>query len=158
MLYVDDYFTKKFLKKFDLDNKDLPDATVRTTFAHIARTICIAFTALAARYHQGNITDKNVTALTESPTSSDVYDILRDLGDMKFLLPIKLYTDAYDAILDKLFAAIVEDGITVYSFKCEQNKSLTAANFLKNDENYYLILQKRWSTLRAEIRETFADI
>ncbi|MBE8951808.1 MAG: AIPR family protein [Quinella sp. 1Q7] len=158
LLYVDDYFTKKFLKKFDLDNKDLPDATVRTTFAHIARTICIAFTALAARYHQGNITDKNVTALTTSPTSSDVYDILRNLGDMKFLLPIKLYTDAYDAILDKLFAAIVEDGITVYSFKCEQNKSLTAANFLKNDENYYLILQKRWSPLRAEIRKIFADV
>ena len=84
--------------------------------------------------------------------------MLRNLGDMKFLLPIKLYTDVYDKTLDNLFGAIIEEGITVYSFKCEQNKSLTAANFLKNDENYYLILQKRWSTLKREIQETFANV
>lgn len=84
--------------------------------------------------------------------------MLRNLGDMKFLLPIKLYTDAYDKTLDNLFGAIIEEGITIYSFKCEQNKSLTAANFLKNDENYYLILQKRWSTLKREIQETFANV
>lgn len=158
LLYIDDYFTRKFLPKFDRENKDFPDASVRTSFAHIARTICIAFTALAARYNQGNITDKDVTALISSPTDSDVYKMLRNLGSMKFLLPIKLYTDAYDTLLNNLFGAIIEEGITIYSFKCEQNKSLTAANFLKNDENYYLILQKRWSTLRNEIHKTFSDI
>ena len=159
LLYIDYYFKEKFLSKFDKDNKDLPDASDRTSFAHIARTICIAFTALAARYHQGNFTDKDVTALTDSPTSSAVYKSLRDLGDMKFLLPIKLYTDAYDATLDKLFGAIIEEGVTIYSFKRdENNKSLTAANFLKNDENYYLILKKRWSTLRREIQKIFSDV
>ena len=158
LLYVNDYFNKAFLRNFDRDNKDLPDATVRTTFAHIARTICIAFTALAARYHQGNITDKDVKDLTAAPNSSDVYKMLRDLGDMKSLLPVKLYTDAYDAALDKLFGAIIEEGITIYSLKCENNKSLTAANFLKQDENYYFILQKRWATLRKEIHKVFADM
>ena len=108
LLYIDDYFTKKFLPKFDKENKDFPDASVRTPFAHIARTICVAFTALAARYHQGNFTDKDVTALISSPKAPDVYKSLRNLGDMKFLLPIKLYTDAYDAILDKLFGAIIK--------------------------------------------------
>lgn len=160
LLYIDYYFTKTFLKKFDRDNEDLPDASVRTTFAHIARTICIAFTALAARYYQNNITDKKVTALTDSPTSSDVYKMLRDLDTMKSLLPIKLYTEAYDVALDKLFSAIIEEGITIYSLKVEQkdNKSLTAANFLKNDENYYAILKKRWPTLRSEIRKTFSNV
>ena len=109
LLYIDYYFKEKFLKKFDGENKDLPDASDRTSFAHIARTICIAFTALAARYHQGNFTD--VTALTSSP---DVCKSLRDLGDMKFLLPVKLYTDAYDATLDKLFGAIIEEGTKNY--------------------------------------------
>ena len=158
LLYIDYYFKEKFLRKFDQDNKDLPDASFRTPFAHISRTICVAFTALAARYHQGNLTDKDITSLISSPTAPEVYKMLRNLGDMKFLLPIKLYTDAYDKTLDNLFGAIIEEGITVYSFKCEQNKSLTAANFLKNDENYYLILQKRWSTLKREIQETFSNV
>ena len=158
LLYIDDYFTKKFLLKFDQDNKDLPDASVRTPFAHISRTICVAFTALAARYHQQNLKDSDITMLISSPSTSEVYKMLRDLDDMKFLLPIKLYTDAYDVALDKLFTAIIEEGITVYSFKSEQNKSLTAANFLKNDENYYLILQKRWAILRSAIRQIFADV
>lgn len=158
LLYIDDYFNKTFLRKFDRENKDLPDATVRTTFAHIARTICIAFTALASRYHQDNITDKDLTALISSPTSSEVYKMLRNLGDMKFLLPLKLYTDAYDATLNKLFDAIIEEGITIYSLRSDQNKSLTAANFLKKDENYYLILQLRWSTLRNKIHTIFSDI
>lgn len=155
---MDYYFTKKFLSKFDRENKDLPDAYDRTSFAHTARTICVAFTALAARYYQSNITDRDITTLISSPTSSDVYKTLRNLGNMKTLLPIKLYTDVYDATLDNLFGAIIEEGVTIYSFKREQNKSLTAANFLKNDENYYLILKKRWSTLRAEIRKTLADV
>lgn len=159
LLYVDYYFTKEFLSKFDRENKDLPDAADRTSFAHTARTICVAFTALAARYHQGNITDKDVTSLISSPTSQEVYKMLRNLGDMKALLPIKFKTDAYDLTLDNLFGAIIEEGVTFYSLKRdEHNKSLTAANFLKNDENYYLILKKRWSTLRTGIRKTFADV
>ena len=162
LLYIDYYFIKNFLPKFDRENKDFPDASDRISFAHISRTICIAFTALAARYHQGNFTDKDITSLISSPTAPDVYKMLCNLDDMKFLLPIKLYTEAYDAVLDNLIGAIIEEGVTIYSFKRDDNehnnKSLTAANFLKNDENYYLILQKRWSTLKREIQKIFANI
>jgi len=162
LLYIDYYFTKKFLPKFDRDNKDLPDAADRISFAHISRTICIAFTALAARYYQNNLTDKDVTALTSSPTTTNVYKMLCNLGDMKSLLPINLYTDAYDEVLDNLFGAIIEEGVTIYSLKRDgnenNNKSLTAANFLKNDENYYLILRKRWSTLKKNINKIFSEI
>ena len=156
LLYIDYYFKEKFLSKFDRDNKDLPDASDRISFAHIARTICIAFTALAARYHCGNLTDKDITDLTTSP--ADSYEKLRDLGDMKFLLPLKLDTETYDAALNELFEAIINAGAEIYSDKAEGDKSLTAANFLKNDENYYLILQKRWSTLKREIQKIFAEI
>ena len=100
LLYIDDYFVKKFLSKFDRENKEIPDAETRIPFAHTARTICIAFTALAARYNQGNLTDKDITDLTNSP--ADSYGKLRELGDMKFLLPMKLKTDEYDAALNEL--------------------------------------------------------
>lgn len=158
LLYIDDYFTRKFLPKFDRENKNTHDASELLPFAHSARTICIAFTALAARYSQGNITDKDIElllTLTNTPDSS-VYDKLRDIGNMKNLLPLKLETDSYDAALDKLFNAIINEGFTVYSFAHDNNKSLTAGNFLKNDNNYYRILDKRWRTLRTEIRETFS--
>ena len=96
--------------------------------------------------------------MINAPNSADVYKKLRDLGEIKYLLPIKLYTDAYDAALDKIFSAIIEEGITIYSLKAEDNKSLTAANFLKQDENYYFILKKRWAILRTAIREIFAGM
>ena len=84
--------------------------------------------------------------------------MLRDLGDIKFMLPVKIYTDAYDAVLDNLFGAIIDEGIDVYSSKCEQNKSLTPTNFLKNDDNYYLILKRRWSRLKKEIGKIFPNL
>jgi len=155
LLYIDDYFTKKFLPKFDCENKDMPDAANRIPFAHTARTICIAFTALAARYHYRNLTDKDVTFFTTSTSDSDVRKMLHNLGDMKSLLPIELYTDAYDVALNELFEAIIEEGMVIYSPKALADKSLTPANFLKKDANYYEILKQRLPTLSKTIRRTF---
>ena len=155
LLYMDYYFTSKFLPKFDKENKNTHDAAELLPFAHSARTICIAFTALAARYSQGNITDEDIDLLLSNTPNSGVDDKLRDIGNIKNLLSLKLETDFYDAALDKLFNAIINEGFTVYSFAHDNNKSLTAGNFLKNDNNYYRILDKRWRTLRTEIRETF---
>ena len=138
----------------------MPDAADRLPFASNARTICIAFTALAARYWQGNLTDKDITALTSAQNDSDVnssYKTLRDLGDMKFLLPIKLKTDAYDATLDGLFEAIIDEGTVIFSDARENNSNLAAANFLKSDKNYYKILKRRCSTLRRAIKEIFSE-
>ena len=154
LLYIDDYFKGKFLPKFDRENKDMPDAANRITFAHTARTICIAFTALAARYHCGNLIDKDITDLTTSP--ADSYEKLRNLGDMKFLLPLKLDTETYDAALNELFEAIINAGAEIYSDKAEGDKSLTAANFLKKDSSYYDILKRRWATLKRIITGIFA--
>lgn len=153
LLYVDDYFIKKFLPKFDKKNKDMPEASALIAFAHVARTICISFTALAARYSQGNLTDKDITLLVSNP--SDAYKILRNIENVKYLLPMKLSTDSYDATLDKLFNEIINEGFTDYSNAHDNNPSLTAANFLKKDDNYYTILRKHWRTLSPKIREIF---
>lgn len=155
LLYMDDYFTTKFLPQFDKENKNIPEASELLPFAHSARTICIAFTALAARYSQDNITDEDITLLVSNTSNSGIYDKLRDIDNIKNLLPLKLETDSYDAALDKLFTAIIDAGFDIYSLAHDDNLSLTAGNFLKNDNNYYNILRKRWRTLRNEIRETF---
>lgn len=157
LLYIDCYFRKKFQPKYEAEQKDKPNADNIIPFANKARTICIAFTALAARYHQGNITDKDVTALINSPTDSDVYKMLRDLGSMKFLLPIKLYTDAYDAALKTLFRAIIKAGTKNFSQERKRNSNLTANSFLQNDRNYYDILKEHWEDLSEKINEVFAD-
>ena len=156
LLYINDYFTQKFLKKFDTENKDMPDASDRISFAHVARTICIAFTALAARYYQGNLTDKDIALLVSKPSDSSVYDKLRDIEKIKYLLPMNLYTNSYDATLDKLFTAIIEEGFTAYSYKHDNEPSLTAANFLLKDDNYYEVFKRRWSVLRKEINKIFS--
>ena len=154
LLHMDDYFTKKFLPKFDKENKDMPDASSLVAFAHVARTICISFTALAARYCQNNLTDKDITLLVSN--QSDAYKILRNIESIKYLLPVEVCTDSYDKILDQLFNAIINEGFTEYSFAHENNPSLTAANFLKKDDNYYIILRKHWRTLSHEIRKVFS--
>ena len=158
LLYIYYYFDKIFQPKFDRENRNLPNANDKITFANKARTTCVAFTALAARFHQKNISDENIAMLISAPTSSDVYKMLRDLGGMKFLLPIKLYTDAYDATLDKLFKAIIKAGTKNYSMERKHNPNLTPNSFLQNDKNYYDILNDHWDTLREEIQKIFAEI
>ena len=106
------------------------------------------------------MTDKDVAALTSAQSDSDVnssYKTLRDLGDMNFLLPMKLQTDAYDATLDGLFEAIIDEGTVIFSDARENNSNLAAANFLKSDKNYYKILKRRCSTLRRAIKEIFSE-
>lgn len=153
LLYMDDYFIKKFLPKFDKENKDMPEASSLIAFAHVSRTICISFTALAARYYQGNLTDKDITLLVSN--QSDAYKVLRNIEDVKYLLPMRLSTDSYDATLEQLFNGIINAGFTDYDNAHENNPSLTAANFLKKDDNYYTILRKHWRTLSPEIRKIF---
>lgn len=165
LLYINNYFKETFEPKFKRENKNDDDAKIRTSFASNARTICIAFTALAARYHQDNITDETLKIMfTVAQANSDadaLYKAVRDIGEMQSLLPKKflLDMDLYDAVLDKLFEAIIESGILVYSFACDDNPNLTATNFLKSDKSYYAILKKFWSpTLKKTIREVFADV
>lgn len=160
LLYMDYYFDKIFQPKFETANKNLPNAAVKIPFANNSRRICVAFATLAARYYKRNITDKDVTDLISDPTSLDVYKMLRNLGDMKTLFPMKFDRDAYDAALDKLFKAIIKAGTQTYDYvrkHKDDSKALTARNFLQNDKNYYLILNEHWDTLRDDITETFFE-
>ena len=159
LLYMDDYFRKRFLKKFDAENKGKPNAEIRIPFAHLSRTICIAFATLAARYHQGNITEEDLTILTAKQIDSKALSkIFRNLGNIKTLLPMKLYTDSYDTALDKLFNAIISAGTKLFSSERRHNQNLTATNFMKHDKHYYNILCDYWEDLEIKVGEVFAEV
>lgn len=165
LLYINHYFNETFKPKFKRDNENEDDAELRLPLANKARTICIAFTALAARYHQGNITDQELRTIFAAATSQsnstadDLYKAVRDIGSMQSLFPKKFSENMnlYDAALDKLFTAIIEEGILIYSFVRDSKPTLTANSFLQDDKNYYLILKRRWSTLKAVIRDVFSE-
>ena len=165
LLYIDYYFKKKFRPKFEKDNKN-EDAgeTQIMPFANKARTLCIAFVALAARCHNRNITEQNLkiifSAATSDSVSGDLYKAVRDLGEMQSLFPKKLSEniDLYDAALDKLFTAIIEEGFSSYSDARDGNPKLTENSFLQSDKNYYRILKSHWKQLKRTITEVFADV
>lgn len=163
LLYIDNYFRTTYQKKFDRENMNTPDSANRISFAHNARTICIAFVALAARYHQNELTTQDIESIFNiarvENASDTIYEVFHDLGNMKSLLPTAMWENKnlYDAALDKLFSAIIEAGIINYNMACDNDSTLTATNYLKRERNYYGILKNHWnSSLAREIRSTFA--
>lgn len=164
LLYIDNYFKTSFQKKFDRMNNDTPDSANRISFAHNARTICIAFVALAARYNQHELSTQDLESIFSvsriDGATDSIYDIFHDLGHMQYLLPPAKWENKnlYDAALDKLFTAIIEAGIINYNMACDNDSTLTATNYLKREKNYYGILKNHWNVLLAPaIRETFSD-
>ena len=165
LLYIDYYFRNAFLKKFDRENEIMPDANERINFAHNARTICIAFVALASRYYQKNITAENLkvvfnTIRNNNVSDNAVYNAFSDIGDIACILPKNVFNDKdqYDSILDKLFTMIINAGIVNLSVACQYGATDTAANYLKSDKNYYSILQTNWFSLSEGIKSIFSPL
>lgn len=160
LLYIDHYFRDSFCERYVKENKEGKNPE-RISFANNARTICIAFASLAARYHQGNIKDTILTKLenfgrSESEAES-LYKIFRELGKIQTLFPKKFVDnpDLYDKALNILFSAIIHKGTSAYLYDTKNTPSLTAANYLKKDVNYYTILSFNWDDLKEKISEAF---
>ena len=158
LLYIDHYFKTTFLKKFDRDNENMPDANERISFAHNARTICIAFVAFASRYYKNNISLQDLqtifnAARSDNANDAALYDIFSNINSINFILPPAVFAqkDLYDAALDQLFTVIINAGITSFSMASQYDSTLTATNFLKKDKNYYSILRNHWASINADI-------
>lgn len=165
LLYIDYYFRNIYQKKFDRDNASVPGANDRISFAHNARTICIAFAAFASRYHQGNIQNQHLdtiftAARSDSATDSRLYDIFANLDGVSYFIPAAVFNqkDKYDALLDQLFTTIINAGITSFSMASRYDSTLTATNFLKKDKNYYAILDDHWTSICGDIKRIFEGI
>lgn len=161
LLYIDDFFRSTFIKEYDRNNKgEGKKAEDKISFAHNARTACIAFVAFASRYIDGNLTDRDVDSMTYAKSDTDIYDIFRELDGFDFILPQQLFAqkDKYDDVLRKLFNLIISSGITAYTFAKGYDPSVTATNFLKSDKNYYKIISAQWPQIKSEIKKIFDGI
>ena len=164
LLYIDHYFRTAYQRNFDRENSSKPNASVRISFAHNARTICVAFVAFAARYRQQNFSDQDLIPILNTSRSESnldaLYETFQELGSLKYLILPQLFDrkEQYDTILNKLFSVIIEAAITSYSIECRYDTTLTATNYLKKDKNYYNILEAQWSRICEDINQIFADV
>ena len=165
LLYIDYYFRTTFQRKFDRENADLPDANDRISFAHNARTICIAFVAFASRYYYGNISNNDLNTIfavarTDSASDSRLYDIFANIDNVTHFIPPEIFNekDRYDDVLDKLFNIIIEAGITSFMMASGFDTTLNATNYLKKDKNYYSILAIHWRNISASINRIFEEL
>lgn len=168
LLYIDNYFRTQFQHNFDHENSTMPNANVRISFAHNARTICVAFVAFAARYRQQNITLQDLAPIFSSSSSDSIsdsildslYETFRTLGQIQYFILPELFNDKeqYDKILKKLFSTIIDAGITHYSMACRYDSTLTPTNYLKRDKNYYNIICDQWPNILGRINKIFEDI
>lgn len=164
LLYIDYYFRSTFLKNFDRDNSSMPNSNDRISFAHNARTICIAFTAFASRYQQGNIPEQDLATVftagyRDNGTDAKLYDIFSNLDGISYLIPPSVFAEKNrcDAVLNALFNVIINAGITSFSMAVRYDNTLTATNFLKRDKNYYAILSDQWVAIREKIKNIWEE-
>ena len=165
LLYIDYYFRTKFLKEFDKEANNAPDANLRITLAHNARTICIAFVAFACRYCQNNFSVSDLQIIfnasrSENAAESGVYNVFADLNSIQYLLPPHLFAQKndYEAVLDKFFNVIINAGFASFSMASNFDPAITPTNYLKKDSSYYSILKTQWSAIQAEIKRIWSSI
>lgn len=161
LLYIDYYFRKVFLKRFDSENNRGPDSEDKIAFAHNARTICTAFVFLVSRYYYGTISNDAMTTIFNASKSDiaveKLYDITSNLHNVQCILPKKLFDnkDRYDDTLYKLFTLIINEGTSCYTMAKQYEEGLNATNYLKKDKNYYNILKVQWTHLQRETKIIF---
>lgn len=161
LLYIDTYFRKCFLKKFDSENESNPNVSELIPFAHNARTTCISFVAFATRYKHGNITNKDLSIIfnniREGSYNTHLYDIFKNIDNIDSFLPkgISKNMDKLDNFLYELFDTIIKMGRKCYSNDRKHDSSLNESNYLKKDNNYYSILKSEWDTIEEKINTIF---
>lgn len=164
LLYIDHYFRAVYQKTFDRENSERVDANPRISFAHNARTICIAFVAFASRFRQGNISMQDLSPLFERSSSENIsdalYETFRNLGSLQYFIPPQAFNNKgqCDEILNKLFSVIIEAGIISYLHECGHDSTLTATNYLKKDKSYYDILRIEWNRIQMDIGRIFSEL
>lgn len=162
LLYIDYYFTKVFLKKFDENMKDNPNSTELIPFGHNARTVCIAFTSFASRFYQGNLTNDSIKKLFDSKEgeyNNRLYDIFKNLDHFDSIFEPKVFEnkDVLDTHLYNLFIGFIKAGRKCYSSDKRSDSSLNETNYLKKDYNYYNILKIEWDDNLVELAKKEFD-
>lgn len=163
LLYIDNFFRNAFIKKFDNEiTSTTPDSDIKIQFANNARTVCTAFVMMASRIYQKNMTVDKLrilftAAINDSLSDSTVYNVVKDLEGINWILPPEVFCDKdrYDEILLRLFRLIIKLGTHDLKIMKRSNETLTASNYLKKDANYIEILNNNWDSIDEGITEIF---
>ena len=162
LLYADTYFRRKFIYRFEKDQANSPVSAEIIPFARNARTICLAFLVFASRFYNKSLKEVDIKTIFDNVNKDKAYedyfyDIFRDVTNVAPLLPKKIFEnkDLYDEALYKLFSMIIFSGRRYYSTKKESDSTLSESNFLKRDQNYYLILKFDWDNLSTKIIDLY---
>ena len=158
LLYINYYFDKggfkgRFAKDYSIQADIIP-------FANNSRTLCIAFSAFASRFTNGNITDDAINQMRNAKEPfadyyhdyiySGVRNIKQDKGG---IFQKDLSKDQIDEGLYSLFTAIINAGYTHYCALRDSGTVSNESNYLKNDLRYYQILKASFPMLRSTIEE-----
>ena len=152
-LYIDHYYRNDFLKDYRKEKKNTAQGANLIAFAQNARTICLSFVSLVARYLQDNITESDIMLICEAANKNSATEKMRDaiidLGNVKHLFDPSIFNDKekYDALLYKLFNLIISEGNKFYTIQRNYEEGLNVANYLKKDKNYYSIIKGSWDSL-----------
>lgn len=162
LLYVDYYFRKIFIQKFDKAHEQSPFADEIIPFAHNARTICIAFVVFASQYFKNQYSKEDLKILLNNYDREDAYDayfydIFKKIGNISPLFSKQLFNnkDEYDQVLYELFNLIILTGQRYFRSEKKHDNKLIESNFLKKDKNYYGILSFDWDNLSENIKNLF---
>ena len=161
LLYYDHYFRTSFQRAFDRENATAPNASVRISFAHNARTICVAFAAFAARYRQGNITDQDLIEKVKLKLSTiDIDGIIDSRGIIA--LNAKIFSEIVRNLPDN-DVVIETESDNQAIITCEKAKFNIAAQ--SGDDFSYLPAIEREDfitisefTLKEVVRQTIFSI
>ena len=164
LLYIDFYFRKTYQKIFDSENASLNDSGIRISFAHNARTICVAFVALSARIRQNNLSDQSLSpmftrTITDSVTDS-LYDVFKDLGNLRHFVDPQVFSnkDKYDELLKRLFDIIINAGVFTYQMEIRYDNTITPSNYLKRDVNYYTIISTQYNRIKDDFMRVYDEL
>lgn len=157
LLYIDNYFRKKFVKQYasNTSNKNT------IPFANNSRTICISFISFASRYIQGNITEKDIELIFEKydddkSYDKHFYDIFKKLDNFNHIFNKLYFKNSKDVIDEKLYQlcnTLIKEGYKIYNSSHSKDHSLNESNYLKQDKNYFNILETCWDDLLIVIKD-----
>lgn len=163
LLYIDNYWKKVFKNKFEKQIRGTA-ASEMIPFANNSRTICVAFTMLAARYYLGNFDENDIKNIMDGNKSdiakNQLIDVCKKLDGVDSVLPKGIFEnkDEYDKILYDLFMIIVRCGYSNYNNSNAKRDGVNETNYLKKDDSYYNILNSNWFTIQQDINKTLSII
>lgn len=165
LLKMSCYFDTDFVKNYEKECRELLGESSGVSlipFARNSRTICIAFSSLAARIINKELVSTTVHEKFQHYDSETGYEdyILPYVANLDnsynlFNPSVERDEDLFECVLSKLFTVIIEEGHRMFASDRDKDTSLTATNYLKKDHNYFKIIASEvaWKRLASTIRE-----